>query len=435
MDLLQRELQRKKKALARATEEVGSLDDGSAKDGHNDNRTNKKTKYLRVGELRRIQEEQEDEERRLLQKKRQHTTDSVTPSFNTEADVGNAMNIHKDDNKKKWKKKRRVDNGNSDHQTSQLGTNKQSLKSESSTLAITVDDEGNPRTHHAEEDMIQQFRQLGLPIRLFGESREARATRLQKALEQQTHMLQGVSEMEEFRLGRGHGIRNQFLEKETTDDTNENHVHRDNMIASSNTTTKDGGSMYGNEDGNRKPNNESSVSAEGDRNTRDGTTEDDDPEDLPKRIYAYFKGLLKQWEEDLSLRPDHIKKSVAGKNESKTLKQCKDYIRPLFKLCKTRRLEPGMEAHLIKIVTFAKDGEFVSAHDAYMDVAIGRAAWPIGVTMVGIHARSGRAKIESANVAHVMNSELQRKYLTSVKRLLTYAQKKRTDVDPSKKVL
>jgi len=54
--------------------------------------------------------------------------------------------------------------------------------------------------------------------------------------------------------------------------------------------------------------------------------------------------------------------------------------------------------------------------------------------MVGIHARSGRAKIESANVAHVMNSELQRKYLTSVKRLMTYAQKKRDDVAPSKKV-
>ena len=76
----------------------------------------------------------------------------------------------------------------------------------------------------------------------------------------------------------------------------------------------------------------------------------------------------------------------------------------------------------------------MKAHDAYLDVAIGRAAWPIGVTMVGIHARTGRAKIESQNVAHVMNSELQRKYLTSVKRLMTYYQKKRVDVNPSKKV-
>ena len=86
------------------------------------------------------------------------------------------------------------------------------------------------------------------------------------------------------------------------------------------------------------------------------------------------------------------------------------------------------------IVSFCLQEEFVKAHDTYIDISIGRAAWPIGVTMVGIHARTGRAKIESSNVAHVMNSELQRKYLTSVKRLMSYAQKK-SSADPSKKVL
>ena len=134
-------------------------------------------------------------------------------------------------------------------------------------------------------------------------------------------------------------------------------------------------------------------------------------------------------------RPDDFKRSLAGRNERKTVKQCKDYIRPLFQLCKRRQLEEGLLQKLFQMVQFCEQGEFVRAHDAYMDVAIGRAAWPIGVTMVGIHARTGRAKIESSNVAHVMNSELQRKYLTSVKRLLTYEQTKRTDVDPSKKVM
>jgi hypothetical protein len=41
----------------------------------------------------------------------------------------------------------------------------------------------------------------------------------------------------------------------------------------------------------------------------------------------------------------------------------------------------------------------------------------------------------STQVAHIMNNELQRKYLTSIKRLMTYAQTKRTDVAPSMKVL
>jgi len=46
-----------------------------------------------------------------------------------------------------------------------------------------------------------------------------------------------------------------------------------------------------------------------------------------------------------------------------------------------------------------------------MEMAIGNAPWPIGVTMVGIHARTGREKIHDKNVAHVLNDETQRKYI------------------------
>lgn len=54
--------------------------------------------------------------------------------------------------------------------------------------------------------------------------------------------------------------------------------------------------------------------------------------------------------------------------------------------------------------------------------------------MVGIHERTGREKISTSKIAHVMNNEEERKYLTSVKRLLTIAQDFRPDVLPSKKV-
>lgn len=104
------------------------------------------------------------------------------------------------------------------------------------------------------------------------------------------------------------------------------------------------------------------------------------------------------------------------------------------------------------------------AHDIYLRGAIGNSAWPIGLTMVGIHERSGRLhiiftsffplllltlvltslpflsppgreKISTSKVAHVMNNELQRKYFTSVKRLMSYAQSKRPDIAPSMKSL
>jgi pre-mRNA-splicing factor 18 len=245
------------------------------------------------------------------------------------------------------------------------------------------------------KEVMQRLRSIGLPIHLFGESSDDRSERLRKSLKLQASAKAGQTEMDEFRLGKGHGIRNPFLEKDGEDEMEIPSV---------------------------PPKNKSKES------------EDiEDCADPHKRIYRYFKDLLRLWEDDLASRDDGIKKSVSGRNDTKTLKQCKDYIRPLFKLCKSRTLEESLMNHILNIIDFCQQGEFVKAHDAYLDVAIGRAAWPIGVTMVGIHARSGRAKIESSNVAHVMNSELQRKYLTSVKRLMTFAQKK-SDALPSKKV-
>ena len=50
-------------------------------------------------------------------------------------------------------------------------------------------------------------------------------------------------------------------------------------------------------------------------------------------------------------------------------------------------------------------------------------AWPIGVTMVGIHERSAREKLhESDKTAHIMSDETTRKYLQSIKRCLSFAQ-------------
>lgn len=66
-------------------------------------------------------------------------------------------------------------------------------------------------------------------------------------------------------------------------------------------------------------------------------------------------------------------------------------------------------------------------------MAIGNAPWPIGVTMVGIHARTGREKIFSQHVAHVLNDETQRKYIQGLKRLMTVCQRN-FPTDPSKSV-
>ncbi|KAI4374298.1 hypothetical protein MLD38_012309 [Melastoma candidum] len=77
--------------------------------------------------------------------------------------------------------------------------------------------------------------------------------------------------------------------------------------------------------------------------------------------------------------------------------------------------------------------DYLAGMDHYIKLAIGNAPWPIGVTMVGIHERSAREKIYTNSVAHIMNDETTRKYLQSVKRLMTFCQRRYPTL-PSKAV-
>lgn len=401
MDLLQRELKRKKEALLKAKEEAIAGDDGDAR---------KRRKYLKVSDLRRIEEEEQEEKERKRWRQQRKNKSKNTYSSDLLASSSTSLNeLGGDDSATTTKEKSKISDS--------YANNSSSFSPNSSLPSLSTLN----KLDTSPVSVTRKLRQMGLVIRFFGEDNAERLERLKKALEKQSKTLEGLSELEEFRLGKGHGIRNPFLAENKQ-------LKKDQLQNRGFGFTDEGTSEKARLLDNKELNDNK------DKHKNEEVENEEDQSDPPKIIYKYLKGLLKEWERELAERPESITRSVAGRNESKTLKQCKDYIRPLFKLLKSRKLEDGLQFHLLKIVNFAKQGEFVKAHDSYMDVAIGRAAWPIGVTMVGIHARSGRAKIESSNVAHVMNSELQRKYLTSVKRLLTFDQKRRDDVDPSKKV-
>jgi pre-mRNA-splicing factor 18 len=151
--------------------------------------------------------------------------------------------------------------------------------------------------------------------------------------------------------------------------------------------------------------------------------------------YRFFKAMLREWSADLAARPGTVKLTAKGKVATKTQKQCKDYMRPFFQMCKAKTLPRDILPHIVRIVSSCKEGEYVVANDAYILLAIGNQAWPIGVTQVGIHARAGRERIEESQTkqAHVMNDERARKYITAIKRCMTYCQTKYPS-SPSKSV-
>lgn len=411
MDLLKKELERKKKALAKASKTAASGAGGEAAASGAGGR-----RYLKASQLRELEAAAAEEE----ESNKRRANDGNEPATKKQRFSGAGAGDEEQHGRQK-KESGSLGKGQGEKPHDQHATSGDSKKESLGSTGGGDDDEDNDGSLTIKKVTIR-LRSMGLAVRLFGETDVDRKDRLKRALADQQKHLATLSEKDEFRLGQGHRIRNPFLEKDGS--------------GGSASGGKAGGLKSG--DGGDDNNNDDNGSDGDNKKKKKGDIDNYDitnETDPHKRIYKYFKLLLKQWEDDLVQRSDTTKRSVAGRNETKTYQQCQDYIKPLFKLCKKRKLEPGLQAHLTNIVNYCVDGEFVKAHDAYMDVAIGRAAWPIGVTMVGIHARTGRSKIESSNVAHVMNSELQRKYLTSVKRLMSYAQKKRTDVDPSKKVM
>lgn len=297
---------------------------------------------------------------------------------------------------------------------------KQQEKSEGSGAAAHNGEHSDPVFTLSWSEMKKRLRDLGQPITLFGESEHERMNRLRRAEHD-------AAFRQEDELGEGHRTRNRFVghgkqeqdDAEHADDAAEDAEEFDEQYSKHRRNTN------GHKDQSSK--HEAREAAE----EEDGA---DDESDQDKLVYRFFKNMLQSWERDLANRPDHIKRTAQGKIATKTMKQCKDYIRPLFKLCKQRQVPSDILPNLVEIVRFCKQGEFVMANDAYIKLAIGNAAWPIGVTMVGIHERTGREKINSNKQAHVMNNEAARKYLTSVKRLISYAQSI-SNVLPSKKVV
>lgn len=144
---------------------------------------------------------------------------------------------------------------------------------------------------------------------------------------------------------------------------------------------------------------------------------------LFRQLASYFTMVLKEWDLTLSLRDADLKESYQGKQAYAAMVQARENMRPLFKKLEKFDLADPILEPIVKIVHAAQERRYVDANDGYLRLSIGNAAWPIGVTMVGIHERSAREKLhENENAAHILSDESTRKYLQSIKRCLSFAQ-------------
>ncbi|KUJ20952.1 uncharacterized protein LY89DRAFT_609232 [Mollisia scopiformis] len=140
---------------------------------------------------------------------------------------------------------------------------------------------------------------------------------------------------------------------------------------------------------------------------------------LFRQLASYFTMVLTEWESALQ---QEKRDTFASKAAYNAMVQSKENMTPLFRKFEKGDLDEGVLEPVVEIVKAAQEKRYVDANDGYLRLSIGKAAWPIGVTMVGIHERSAREKLHESDKGHVMGDEVTRKFLQSIKRCLSFAQ-------------
>ncbi|KAK9471913.1 Prp18 domain-containing protein [Dipodascopsis tothii] len=152
----------------------------------------------------------------------------------------------------------------------------------------------------------------------------------------------------------------------------------------------------------------------------------------PRKVYLqlekYLQFVLAEWEKTLKNMEDTPEQALL------LLDETKEYLEPLFEHFRQRNLHDQIYQSFATLILYLQNQQYHEANDTYLKLSIGNAAWPIGVTAVGIHERSSRERITGhdnetkpgalgktyVQVAHVMSDDETRKWLTAIKRMMTF---------------
>lgn len=141
-----------------------------------------------------------------------------------------------------------------------------------------------------------------------------------------------------------------------------------------------------------------------------------------RQLASYFDLVLSEWARALARRPKEVKDSFPGKQAFNIFATAISNLTPMYRKLERDTLADDILKSIVDIAYLAQSKRYVDANNAYLRLSIGNTAWPIGVTMVGIHERSAREKLHDEGTAHIMSDEETRKILQGLKRALTFAQ-------------
>ena len=323
---IQEEIERKRKLLEEAKAAA------VAKSSGNGNGNDITKRYIKRGEVEKIQEEKYRKEQEKRQRQRELKL------------------LSKLEGKQKNMRNQKENGTENVRSSSETGSNSEE-----------EEDSGSwERFNLTEEDIIRRLRARDQPIRLFGETDKQRIKRLQElgAMEEDTE-----GQRDDFRkalenAAKGLALRDlKRVQEDGEDNETQEFMSKKKKKESDNVDT-------------------TAISLDYLRR---------DPDKTMSLLAIYFKRLLREWEKDLEARPEAERRSTQGKLATAIQKQSTEYLKPFFKLLKRRAVPQDVLERITEIAELMQKREYLQANDHYLRLSIGNAPWPIGVTMVGVY--------------------------------------------------
>lgn len=316
-------------------------------------------------QIYRAREREEAEQRRRKKEQKEHTEKSITLEHNPDKQ-----------------------NTESEKQNNRELDPQDKPANEAQPLRCSENTEEPPLS---KGQVISRLRALKEPITLFGESPWDRFNRMREL----------ELEREDVSKGQRNVFQKKMREMRAKDAEDDMYHYIRAKLPRANAQDKKGGETAENEQGEDKQ--------------------------IPACKEDYVASQLRKymglWGSEVEAMSKDERRTNNGRFQVVTYEQTKDWLKPLYKFLRKKKLEKKILDALKNIFEAAAEREYIRANSLYFEqLAIGNAPWPMGATMVGIHARAAREKIGEDKIAHVMNDERTRKYIQAVKRLLTVAQ-------------
>lgn len=142
-------------------------------------------------------------------------------------------------------------------------------------------------------------------------------------------------------------------------------------------------------------------------------------------ILNHIQSILEMWKKKVEEMKDQEKQEFNGKQFIKYYNESKTSLEPLIRKLQRNKTPLNVLESLHKIFRHVDAKEFLQANDTYLNLAIGNSPWMSDTGATSIHERSSREKMDErhSKESHVLMDEKQRKYIQSIKRLISFVEK------------